>query len=203
MVNFIKNFLLTIWQLPQILIGWLILCFVNMNEVELINGRLIVYSKFMRGGISLGRVIIMGLRYHNDGVETDEKHEYGHIIQSQYLGWFYLLIIGIPSFLWATFHKGSMYSYYRDFYTERWADKLGGVVRNEEANVKSVQMKRRGRDSYYKCFACGGELVWEGDFMRSEIDGCDESEDTVVNILHCTNCGATVQVYHPIESENK
>lgn len=144
MVNFIKNLLLTIWQLPQILIGWLILCFVNMNEVELINGRLIVYSKFMRGGISLGRVIIMGLRYHNDGVETDEKHEYGHIIQSQYLGWFYLLIIGIPSFLWATFHKGSMYSYYRDFYTERWADKLGGVVRNEEANVKSAQMKRRG-----------------------------------------------------------
>ena len=39
--------------------------------------------------------------------------------------------------------------------------------------------------------------------MRSEIDGCDESEDTVVNILHYTNCGATVQVYHPIESENK
>lgn len=45
------------------------------------------------------------------------------------------------------------------------------------------------------CFACGGELIWDSDFMKSEIDGCDESEDCVVNILHCSNCGAEVRVY--------
>ena len=31
--------------------------------------------------------------------EKTIKHEYGHQKQSLYLGWFYLLIIGIPSFL--------------------------------------------------------------------------------------------------------
>ena len=45
------------------------------------------------------------------------------------------------------------------------------------------------------CFACGGALIWDNDFMKSEIDGCDESEDCIVNILHCSNCGAEVRVY--------
>ena len=53
----------------------------------------------------------------------------------------------------------------------------------------------------YKCFACGGELVWEADFMRSELDGCSEEEDTVVNILRCSNCGAEVRVYHNNQTE--
>lgn len=99
-----------------------------MNEVALINGKLVVYSKRMRGGVSLGVVIIMGMRYFDD-TDTDEKHEYGHTLQSRYLGWFYLLVIGIPSLLWAAFYRGELRGYYTKFYTERWADKLGGVVR--------------------------------------------------------------------------
>lgn len=55
----------------------------------------------------------------------------------------------------------------------------------------------------YKCFACGGELVWEADFMRSELDGCSEEEDTVVNILRCSNCGAEVRVYHNNQTEEE
>ena len=128
MCNFIKNFLLIIWQLPQIIVGRLVLCFVGIDDVDLINGKLVVYSRVIRGGISLGGVIIMDIRYH-DKKDIDEKHEWGHTLQSRYLGWFYLLVIGIPSILWAAFYKGDSLGYYTKFYTERWADKLGGVIR--------------------------------------------------------------------------
>ena len=59
------------------------------------------------------------------------------------------------------------------------------------------------KEPMYRCFACGGELIWSSDFMKSEIDGCDESDDTVVNVLHCKDCGATVEVYHNNEKEEE
>ena len=52
----LKQIFLTIWQFPQILLGWLVLSFIDMNKVELINGKLMVYSSSMSGGISLGYV---------------------------------------------------------------------------------------------------------------------------------------------------
>ncbi len=46
------------------------------------------------------------------------------------LGPLYLLVIGLPSLLWAALHEkvAPGRSYYW-FYTERWADRLGGVER--------------------------------------------------------------------------
>lgn len=65
-------------------------------------------------------------------VQKTIHHEYGHTRQSLYLGWLYLLIIGLPSITWAWLHSSfkcfSTVSYY-DFYTEKWADWLGGVKR--------------------------------------------------------------------------
>jgi hypothetical protein len=72
------------------------------------------------GGISLGKYIILS----HDDIDSI-KHEYGHSVQSRYLGWLYLLVIGLPSLLWAMFYKGD--DYYK-FYTEKNADKLGGVI---------------------------------------------------------------------------
>ena len=79
-------------------------------------------------GLSLGEYIFIP-----EGVgETYLKHEQGHTKQSYILGWFYLFIIGIPSIVWAGCFNGYRrkhnVSYYA-FYTERWADKLGGVNR--------------------------------------------------------------------------
>jgi hypothetical protein len=60
------------------------------------------------------------------------EHEWGHSQQSKYLGPLYLLIIGIPSFLWAAITifsyrvLGRKLKYYK-FYTERWADKIAGI----------------------------------------------------------------------------
>ena len=60
------------------------------------------------------------------------KHEYGHTLQSKILGPLYLFVIGLPSLIWAgcfeDYRKENKISYY-DFYTEKWADKLGGVNR--------------------------------------------------------------------------
>lgn len=82
----------------------------------------------MLGGISLGKYIIIS----QWAKKATVMHEYGHCIQSRYLGWFYLLVIGIPSLVWAGLYgwviDAKKHSYY-DFYTEKWADKLGGVDR--------------------------------------------------------------------------
>lgn len=51
------------------------------------------------------------------------KHEFGHIIQSRILGWFYVPVVLIPSYLWFRFGDYDVKSYY-DFYTERWANEL-------------------------------------------------------------------------------
>lgn len=79
------------------------------------------------GGISLGRFVFV----HVDSSEMLLQHELGHCRQSVLLGPLYLLVIGLPSITWATLYplisrqgSGPEYSW---FYTERWADSLGGL----------------------------------------------------------------------------
>ena len=60
-------------------------------------------------------------------------HEYGHTVQSLILGPLYLIVMGIPSFLWAfipslnRMRKEKRISYF-SFFTERWANYLGEKV---------------------------------------------------------------------------
>ena len=61
------------------------------------------------------------------------KHEYGHTIQSLYLGWFYLFIVGVPSIIRASIwnhYKLEDKRYYEGF-PENWADLLGEVNKIE------------------------------------------------------------------------
>ena len=130
-----KEVLLYIWQLPQNLLGLLLLFWYKQEKIyHRLNGRTFYYTKEMRSGISLGNYIIMNWADEEDGM----KHEYGHSIQSRYLGPVYLLIIGLPSLIWniidATIVKkkiGSVRSYilYYSMPWEAWADKLGRVTR--------------------------------------------------------------------------
>ena len=59
-------------------------------------------------------------------------HEYGHTLQSKMLGPLYLIVIGLPSLIWAWLYgpviPWSKNGYYV-FYTEKWAEKLGEVKR--------------------------------------------------------------------------
>ena len=79
------------------------------------------------GSVSLGLFI-----FGNTGDSTIVAHEYGHTKQSAILGIFYFFIIGIPSIVWAglfnSYRIKNKVSYY-SFYTELWADKLGGIDR--------------------------------------------------------------------------
>lgn len=124
-----KHIILYIWQLPQNLLGLLFLLFIRGEERHCLNGIMFYYSKRFRGGISLGRYIILGTM-----LERSVRHEYGHCLQSRMLGPLYLIVIGLPSILWALLYgwmiRETENGYYR-FYTEKWANRLGGV------NIKS------------------------------------------------------------------
>lgn len=75
-------------------------------------------------GVSLGNFILLDSDVYHDN--NTYRHEYGHHIQSLYLGWLYLFIIGIPSAIHNLISRKSRCNYYH-FYTEKWANKLGGV----------------------------------------------------------------------------
>lgn len=120
----IKSILKYIWQLPQNIIALIYLGYLiaenQILEVEEYKGAK-VYTKYSSGSVTLGNYIFISSR----AAENTIKHEYGHTKQSLYLGPLYLIIIGIPSILWAMTHKIiAPDKPYSCFYTESIADKL-------------------------------------------------------------------------------
>lgn len=129
-----KNFILYIWQLPQNILGLLLIAFYRPERMHIMeNGNRIYFATRMKGGISLGKYSIVNTCHYRldlrDALKRDSvRHEaIGHARQSLYLGWLYLIVIGLPSIINACLcrDKGR---YYR-FYTERWADRLADVER--------------------------------------------------------------------------
>ena len=115
-----KNILLYLWQLPQNLLGLAVILFTEAKK----KGD-IYYTDGRRFGVSLGNYIIFSGFFNS----TDEKHEMGHQKQSLYLGWLYLLVIGLPSAIGNIISRFVWFDYYRQPW-EAWADRLGGVMRN-------------------------------------------------------------------------
>ena len=124
----ILEIILYIWQLPQNLVGLFLRWIYSQAKNEVIAGIPVYFYRYFHGGISLGKTIIV-CKEDEDVV----KHEHGHQIQSMYLGPLYLIVIGLPSLIWAGLIYGHIvpktHNGYYKFYTERSADKLGGVVR--------------------------------------------------------------------------
>ena len=118
--------LLWIWQAPQNVAG-LVFRLIYGWAAILFRGVDVVVSDRFPGGISLGRTIVVKRPYLAN--PDTWNHEYGHTRQSLYLGPFYLFVVGIPSLLWAWYWNPSRGGSYYSFFTEKWADKLGGVVR--------------------------------------------------------------------------
>lgn len=94
-----------------------------------------VVTEWKHGGsVSLGMFLFVSTKYKEraaaEAYNRLVAHEYGHSIQSLMLGPLYLIIIGIPSFLWAAvpafrkMRRERNISYY-SFYTESWANALG------------------------------------------------------------------------------
>ena len=132
-----KEILLWLWQLPQNLLG-LILVLIMRPEYKYVleNGNFVFFAKRMSGGISLGKYSIISDYYHRGNQILNQnvvKHEaFGHGKQSRILGPFYLPVIGLPSIIWAWLY-GTIIPYtkngYYKWYTEAWADKLAEIVR--------------------------------------------------------------------------
>lgn len=117
----LKKIAIWIWCFPQQLLGgilrWLLLA-------KKRNGYYLVKTR----SFSMGEFIF--LNKSDEGSNRIFQHERGHVQQSYILGWLFLLVIGIPEFIWFTFfgkfRKNKGIDYY-SFFTEKWADKLGGV----------------------------------------------------------------------------
>jgi len=146
-----KKIFLIVWQLPQYLIGYLVLLWFKLfykNRLTNIGGVRcddyknivpVMYTyraKWMGGkymAFSLGpHMFLIYDDLYSDVTKMRNKlitaisHEYGHSVQSMYLGWLYLIIIGIPSFITAPVT--------RKIYTEEWAE---SIVFNKEVRASN------------------------------------------------------------------
>jgi len=117
-----------LWQLPQNLVGELAVAVLRPEQNYDWRGVRVHYASRMRGGISLGRHIIVAEAVKDYNGKT-EDHEWGHTRQSLMLGPLYLFVVGIPSLLWAAWWNEDRNRSYHSFWTEVWADRLGGVER--------------------------------------------------------------------------
>ena len=134
-----KNTLLYLWQLPQNLLGLVLVAFYKPERKYVLeDGVEIHFATRMHGGISLGKYSIVNTIHYRKSLEESLKrdtvrHEaIGHAKQSKMLGWLYLPIVGLCSICWAglygTVVKETKNGYYKVF-PENWADRLGGVIR--------------------------------------------------------------------------
>lgn len=127
-MNYIRNLILFIWQLPQhivalIYFGYLVMMCKDLG-VDSRYKQAIVIPCIMRGAVTLGNYVFVGL---NSEYRKTVKHELGHTIQSKILGPLYLIVIGIPSIIYCGLRR--IFSLlrkknYYDFYTEKWANNL-------------------------------------------------------------------------------
>jgi hypothetical protein len=129
-----------VWEAPQSLLGALNLAAQrlagNVERVERRQGRWLVKLRGA-GAVSLGYVVFWSthdtafVRVNPD----NDRHEWGHALQSRLLGPAYLLVVGVPSSLRAAYATAqwvvtrSPWDGYYDGFPESWADRLGGVTR--------------------------------------------------------------------------
>ena len=127
-----KKLLNWLWGLPQNLIGFVLYCVCKAKgrqSFEYKNANVTIYS--LECGVSLGNYIFIPTWAALDEKERKSyiNHEYGHTLQSEKLGIFYIIVILIPSMIWnkcfRSYRQKHNIDYY-SFYTESWANKLGG-----------------------------------------------------------------------------
>lgn len=142
-----KKILLWIWQLPQHILGFLLLLGFKLTksiEETTMHKNVKIYWVRHKSfpGISLGEFIIINKMLKERNPEDPyydphvAAHEYGHTLQSRMLGPLYLLIVGLPSItqniissILLKLGKPKFAKNYYNRFPENWADKLGNVNR--------------------------------------------------------------------------
>ena len=140
------------WGIFQTFIGFLYFLKYIKCEHQWFHGSVVTYFDGWSGGISLGMFIFVAqnsetmqkdflnknIAFNNKEQLSLKVHEYGHTIQSLIFGPLYLIIIGMPSSIWANSksfkQKRKIQSIlYTSFWCEKWANKLGETVTKEKA----------------------------------------------------------------------
>lgn len=141
-----KNFIIKyVWQFPQMLAAWIWYLLRKKSILyNSIGNFYTVYVGANRGGVTLGDRIFISRCYHGEYLNMVIAHESGHVKQSLYLGPLYLIVIGIPSILWAWSHRwiAPKKNYYW-FYTESIANKLGGVAVTPEGTLTWAHLVKK------------------------------------------------------------
>ncbi len=123
--------LMLTWELPQTLLGLLVLGACRLGGAALsgqwLRGRHCVRTQGV--GVSLGAIVFWFAAARGEPYDI-LRHELGHCVQSRLLGPAYLPLVGLPSILragyaWLYFLRHRRrWMRYRDGYPERWADRL-------------------------------------------------------------------------------
>lgn len=128
-----------LWQLPQMLVGLLICNLIKYTQSfnattktgKVYHGK-VYFTDWFNSAVCLGKYIIVDKKLKGkDQLSETIKHELGHSIQSILLGWFYFIVVGIPSFVLniiSRIYKKDAQWYYSKF-PENWANKLAeGII---------------------------------------------------------------------------
>ena len=144
--------------LPQNLVGLFMWLFQRVVRREKRHGRFryaAVTGWNRAGSMGMGMFIFVSRQlslenFKNEIPGTYEEHilshEYGHTVQSAFLGPLYLLVIGLPSIVWCNFKPvakkwRSGKREYESFYPEKWATRLG--LRTEARHRKPEVLTTR------------------------------------------------------------
>lgn len=116
------------WQLPQLIAAFIYYWYLKRKDEILdtctCQGTIVFIKRKSCRSVTLGPYIFLSPK----ATDTTVRHEWGHTRQSLILGPLYLIVIGIPSIIWAATHRTiAPNTDYFDFFTEKWANKLGDV----------------------------------------------------------------------------
>ncbi len=128
------------WGIVQNLLGAALTLLLVRRPKERFFGAVVTRWR-LGGSMSLGMFLFLGKvlpdtappEWIHEAEQRILVHEFGHSIQSLILGPLYLIVIGLPSILWANFpplkrlRSRRGISYYR-MYQEAWANHLGRRV---------------------------------------------------------------------------
>lgn len=133
--------LLFIWQLPQAIVGLVLLLFCkNKNVVTKRHYNTCIETSSISGGISLGPFCVVGESFKYFPAYIAHEVD-GHTVQSKILGPLYLIVIGLPSFLCSIFVKSPVK--YNNVYTEKWANNCAGVITTTNGSLAFKEQNSR------------------------------------------------------------
>lgn len=135
---FLYRLLQWTWGFPQTLVGAIIYLTQRKNQHISYKGAIATKWHGHGGSVSLGMFLFLDVRNIEPQTEYEQyliRHEFGHTVQSLMLGPFYLLVVGLPSIIWAgcfSKYRSKCNVSYDVFYPEKWANRLGARFSKEK-----------------------------------------------------------------------